>query len=142
MTPLEGSGCGGGRGTVAATLIWMRRISSTSPAFGRRVRAYTAANTIPLIFCDTGERKHLIAEEYLATHKVGRGVFMILVARAVAPTWKVTNSRSGVLVNLEKGPRPGHVVIKISSSPPFGCQVILNGHNYVAAGPSARWHWL
>ena len=27
----------------------------------------------------------------------------------------------------------GHVVIKISGHPPFGAQIILNGHNYVAA---------
>lgn len=112
---------------------------------GRRVRAYAQAKGIPLIDCEAGQRKHLIAEEYLATHDVGRGVFMILVARAVAPTWKVTRSKSGVLVNLEKKPSfinhfsfhimdPdwGHLVIKISSHPPFGAQIILNGHNYVA----------
>ena len=111
----------------------------------RRVRAFARAKGIPLIDCDRGERKHLIAEEYLATHEVGRGVFMILVARAVSPTWRVTRSKSGVLVNLEKKPAfvnhysfhimdPdwGHVVIKISGHPPFGAQIILNGHNYVA----------
>ena len=113
--------------------------------FARRVRAYAKATGIPLIDCERGERKHLIAEEYLATRQVGRGVFMILVARAVSPTWRVTRSKSGVLVNLEKKPAfvnhysshimdPdwGHVVIKISSHPPFGAQIILNGHNYVA----------
>jgi len=113
--------------------------------FARRVRAFAKVNGIPLIDCERGERKHLIAEEYLATHQVGRGLFMILVARAVSPTWRVTRSRSGVLVNLEKKPAfvnhfsfhimdPdwGHVVIKISSHPPFGAQIILNGHNYVA----------
>ena len=113
--------------------------------FARRVRAFAAAKGIPVIDCAPGERKHLIAEEYLATHDVGRGVFMILVAKAVSPTWKVTRSRSGVLVNLKKqnalpkhysfhivDPDWGHVVIKISGHPPFGAQIILNGHNYVA----------
>ena len=113
--------------------------------FARRVRAFAKANGIPVIDCERGERKHLIAEEYLATHDVGRGVFMILVARAVSPTWRVTRSKSGVLVNLEKKPAfvnhfsfhimdPdwGHLVIKISSHPPFGTQIICNGHNYVA----------
>jgi hypothetical protein len=70
---------------------------------------------------------------------------MILVARAVSPTWRVTRSKSGVLVNMEKKPAfvnhysfhimdPdwGHVVMKISGHPPFGAQIILNGHNYVA----------
>jgi hypothetical protein len=113
--------------------------------FARRVRAFAKAEGIPIIDCERGERKHLIAEEYLATHQMGRGVFMILVARAVSPTWKVTRSKSGVLVNLEKRPAfvnhysfhildPdwGHVVIKISGHPPFGAQIILNGHNYLA----------
>jgi hypothetical protein len=113
--------------------------------FGRRVRAFAQAKGIPVIDCGNGERKHLIAEEYLASHQVGRGVFMILVARAVSPTWKVIRSKTGVLVNLEKKPSfvnhfsfhimdPdwGHLVIKISSHPPFGAQIILNGHNHVA----------
>jgi hypothetical protein len=113
--------------------------------FARRVRAFAKAKGIPVIDCERGQRKHLIAEDYLASHDVGRGVFLILVARAVSPTWRVTRSSSGVLVNLEKKPAfvnhfsfhimdPdwGHVVIKISSHPPFGAQIILNGHNYVA----------
>jgi hypothetical protein len=113
--------------------------------FARRVRAFAKAKGIPVIDCERGERKHLIAEEYLATHDVGRGVFMILVARAVSPTWRVTRSKSGVLVNLDKKPAfvnhfsfhimdPdwGHLVIKVSSHPPFGAQIICNGHNYVA----------
>jgi hypothetical protein len=113
--------------------------------FARRVRATAEAKGIPVIDCERGERKHLIAEEYLASHDVGRGVFLILVARAVAPTWRVTRSKSGVLVNLEKksafinhfsfhimDPTWGHLVIKISTHPPFGAQIILNGHNYVA----------
>jgi hypothetical protein len=113
--------------------------------FARRVRAFAKAKAIPLIDCERGQRKHLIAEEYLASHNVRRGVFMILVARAVSPTWKVTRSKSGVLVSLEKksafvnhysfhilDPDWGHVVIKVSSHPPFGAQIILNGHNHVA----------
>lgn len=30
-------------------------------------------------------------------------------------------------------PHWGHLTIKISGHPPFGAQVILNGHEYVAA---------
>ena len=51
--------------------------------FARRVRASANAHGIPVIDCKRGERKHEIAEEYLATHRVERGVFLILVARAV-----------------------------------------------------------
>ena len=46
--------------------------------FARRVRASAAAHGIPVIDCKRGERKHQIAEEYLATHPVDRGVFLIL----------------------------------------------------------------
>src|SRR5664279_3306250 len=36
--------------------------------FARRVRAFAAANGIPVIDCGRGERKHLIAQEYLMEH--------------------------------------------------------------------------
>jgi hypothetical protein len=103
-----------------------------------------------VIDCKRGERKHQLAEEYLASHTVGPGVFLILVARASAAVWEVTRSRSGVIVNLAKkrafvnhysfhimDPQWGHVTIKMSGHPPFAAQVILNGHEYVAAQASA-----
>src|SRR5207249_6750737 len=34
--------------------------------FARRVRAWAAANDVPVVDCGRGERKHLIAEEHLA----------------------------------------------------------------------------
>ena len=46
-----------------------------------------------MIFCKAGERKHRIAEAYLATHQVGIGVFLVLVAKAPALVWKVARSR-------------------------------------------------
>ena len=60
--------------------------------FARRVKAWAAANGVPLIFCTAGERKHLIAEEYLETHVVATGVFLILAAKAPASVWKVHRS--------------------------------------------------
>ena len=118
--------------------------------FARRVRASAAAHGIPVIDCKRGERKHQIAEEYLATHVVERGVFLILVARAIAPVWEVTRSTGGVLCNLAKkrafvnhysfhilDPEWGHMTIKMSGHPPFGAQIILNGHEYVAAAARA-----
>jgi hypothetical protein len=113
--------------------------------FSRRVRAFAKAHQIPIIDCRRGERKHEIAEEYLATHPIGRGVFLILVARAVAPVWAVERSAKGVIRNLVKkhayvnhysfhimDPDWGHITIKMAGHPPFGAQVILNGHEYVA----------
>ena len=114
--------------------------------FARRVRASAHAHGIPVIDCKRGERKHQIAEDYLAGHTVDRGVFLILVARAVAPVWEATRSPGGVLCNLAKkrafvnhysfhilDPEWGHMTIKMSGHPPFGAQIILNGHEYVAA---------
>src|SRR5680860_301651 len=39
--------------------------------FARRVKAWGAANGVPVVYCKAGERKHRIAEEYMATHEVG-----------------------------------------------------------------------
>jgi hypothetical protein len=113
--------------------------------FARRVRAWAAAHRVPVIDCARDERKHRIAEEYLREHPVGVGVFLILVARAPASVWKASRSSTGVLRNLEKkreyvnhysfhimDPAWGHLTIKMSGHPPFGAQIILNGHEYVA----------
>jgi hypothetical protein len=113
--------------------------------FARRVKAWAKANDVPVVFCKAGQRKHRIAEDYLATHEVGVGVFLVLVAKAPATVWKVKRSAAGVIVNLEKkteyvnhysfhiiDPDWGHVTIKMSGHPPFGAQIMLNGHEYVA----------
>ncbi len=140
--------------------------------FARRVKAWGAANDVPVIFCKAGERKHRIAEQYLAEHEVGIGVFVVLVAKAPASVWKVKRSAAGRIVNIERrreyvnhysfhimDPVWGHVTIKMSGHPPFGAQVILNGHEYVSrqaesagiasarsatASPRSptRWAWL
>jgi hypothetical protein len=115
--------------------------------FARRVKAWGNANGVPVIYCKAGERKHLIAEEYLDTHEVGTGVFLVLAAKAPASVWEVSRSESsGLISNITKkpayvnhysfhimDPQWGHVTIKMSGHPPFPAQVILNGHEYVAA---------
>jgi hypothetical protein len=115
--------------------------------FARRVRGWAKANGVEVVSCDTGERKHRIAEEYLARHRVATGVFLILVARAPATVWDVARTKKGNIANLKKkekafvnhysfhimDPVFGHVTIKMSGHPPFAAQVILNGHDYVAA---------
>lgn len=112
--------------------------------FARRVRAWAQANEVPVITCTAGERKHRIAEDYLREHAVRVGVFLILVARAPATVWKVHRTSAGVIRTLEKtrqfvnhysfhimDPTWGHLTIKMSGHPPFGAQVMLNGHEYV-----------
>ena len=143
--------------------VWWRRLHGDSDEqlddthlmrmagrFSRRVRAFGKANGIPVIDCDREDRKHLIAEDHLQEHNVGPGVFLILVARAPATVWKARRSAAGVIRNLEKqkafvnhfsfhimDPTWGHVTIKMSGHPPFGAQVILNGHEYVATQAQA-----
>jgi hypothetical protein len=119
--------------------------------FARRVRAWAADNAVPVIDCKAGERKHLIAEEYLRTHSVGPGVFMVLVSKAPAMVWDVRRSADGAVVgNLARkrtyvnhysfhimDRRWGHLAIKMAGHAPFGAQVLLNGHEYVAVAAQA-----
>ena len=113
--------------------------------FSRRLRASAKAQGIPVIDCKRGERKHRVAEEYLATHDVGTGVFLVLVARAPATVWEVGRTGRGCKLTKKLSyvnhysfhiwdPTWGHVTIKMSGHPPFGAQVILNGHEYVDCG--------
>jgi hypothetical protein len=116
--------------------------------FSRRLRAWAKANNVPVVYCAAGERKHEIAEEHLSTKQVKPGLFLILVSKAPALVWEAQKTGTGKLGQLApKDPWPyvnhdsfhildpdwGHVTIKRSGHPPFGAQVILNGHEYVAA---------
>jgi hypothetical protein len=68
-----------------------------------------------------------------------------LVGRAMATVWQVRGATKGVICNLEAkrvfinhysfhiiDADWGHVTIKMAGHPPFGAQIILNGHEYVA----------
>ena len=136
---------------------WWRRLMSGSDEqldnahlmrmagrFSRRVRGFAKAHRVPVIDCRRGERKHDLAEDYLATHAVKRGLFLILVGRAEVPLWDVRRARSGSILLKQKkayvnhysfhimDPEWGHITIKMAGHPPFGAQIILNGHEYVA----------
>jgi len=110
--------------------------------FSRRVRGYAKAHDIPVVDCSVGQRKHDLAEEYLAKTTVTQGLFLVLVGRAQAPVSDI-NAKHHIE---RKTPIPfvnhysfhildpdwGHLTIKISGHPPFPAQVMLNGHEYVA----------
>lgn len=113
--------------------------------YGKRVRAYAAAHQIPVIECDGETRKHELAEKYLPEAATFQGVFLILTSRFSAPIWEVQSSKAGKIVNLVRryayvkqywfhilDPEWGHLTIRISPHPPFGAQIFLNGHEYVA----------
>jgi len=111
----------------------------------RRLHAYASAHHIPVVDCDTKERKDNIVVEYLPKEAGFVGLFAILVGRAPAPVWNVKKTKSGKIVNIERktqyvnhyhfhiqDPDWGHIIIRMSGHPPFGAQIILNGHEYVA----------
>lgn len=113
--------------------------------YGKRVRAYADAHKIPIIECDEETRKHELAEKYLPQEVSFQGVFLILTSRFSAPIWEVQSSKAGKIVNLVRryafvkqywfhilDPEWGHLTIRISPHPPFGAQIFLNGHEYVA----------
>jgi len=50
--------------------------------FSRRLQTYTSAHNIPFIRCSSGERKHLIAQQYLPQEPAFSGLFLVLVSQA------------------------------------------------------------
>jgi predicted RNA-binding protein YlqC (UPF0109 family) len=115
--------------------------------FARRIRAYADKNQIPLIHCQRGDRKHEIAQQYFPKDTTFRGLFCILVGRAPGAVRDVRHYGNGGLNIRKKEPQPyvnhysfhiidddwGHITIKLCPHPPFNAQIMLNGHEYVAA---------
>jgi hypothetical protein len=113
--------------------------------FSRRLRAYAKKEGIPVIDCQSGERKAEIASKYLPEDPTFVGLFLVLVGRASAPAWHVHKRQDGGIQTIVRkyptvnhyyfhliDPDWGHVTIRMSGHPPFGAQVILNGHEYLA----------
>jgi hypothetical protein len=113
--------------------------------FSRRLHAFAKQKKIPVVHCEVGTRKHEIAEEYLPGDPSFQGLFLILVAKSPALVWDVKQCKSGAPHLERKKPWPyvnhyhfhiidkewGHLTIKMSGHPPFGIQVMLNGHEWV-----------
>jgi hypothetical protein len=112
--------------------------------FTRRVKAYTNKHDIPLIYCQPKERKHDLAEQHLPSDPLFRGLFLVIISRANGLVWDVKPTKNGG-IHLSKDyrfinhiffhiidPQWGHITIRMSSHPPFGAMLILNGHEFVA----------
>ena len=117
-----------------------------SGRFVRRLEAWCKSEKVPFLRCAAGERKHQVVEPYLPKDKDFAGVFAVIVARAPGPVWDVRRNQAGQITNLQKrkpwpyvnyyhvhliDPEWGHVTIRMCGYPPFGAQVILNGHEWV-----------
>jgi len=114
--------------------------------FKRRLEAYARKNRIPFLYCGAGERKHEKAEPYIPQDPDYKGVFLILAGRAPAPVWEVERNKKNQITNLYRkkkwpyvnhyhihlmDPEWGHVTVRICGYPPFGAQVMANGHEWV-----------
>jgi hypothetical protein len=114
--------------------------------FSRRVRAFGQKHQIPIQYCEIGDKtKHARAEKLRPKDPNFQGVFLILVARAPALVWQIKkNSKNQVLIRRPKSwplvnhyhfhimdKQWGHLTIRISGHPPFGAQILLNGHEWV-----------
>ena len=66
----------GGPDAEADAVLDNTHLMRLAGRFARRVRAWAVGNTVPVIDCKAGERKHLIAEEYLRTHSVGLNLWV------------------------------------------------------------------
>ena len=120
--------------------------------FSRRVHGWAKKKGITLIHCKRGERKHELAQSYLPQDPDKQGIFLVLVSRAPAPVWEAVHFGKGGIEVKRKTPMPyvnhysfhifdkewGHVAVKMSGHPPFGAQILLNGHEYVASQARAK----
>ena len=137
---------------------WWRRLHGDDPqlddkhlremagTFSRRLHAFCAKQGIAIIEARTGERKHELAEPHLPKDRSFRGLFLVIAGNAPAPIWEVKRNCAGQITEIRHRKNwPyvkhyyfhiidhewGHVTIRMCGYPPFGAQLILNGHEWV-----------
>jgi hypothetical protein len=114
--------------------------------FSRRLHAFCTKQGIPLIEAQARDRKHQLAQPHLPNNPKFYGLFLVIKSNAPAPIWEVKRNGEGRITEIRhRKSWPyvrhfyfhlidrewGHVTIRICSYPPFGAQVILNGHERV-----------
>ena len=114
--------------------------------FSRRIHAFCAKQGVPLIEAQARDRKHELAQPYLPNDPQFSGLFLVIKSNAPAPIWEVKRNGQGRIVEIRhRKSWPyvrhfyfhlidrewGHITIRICSYPPFGAQLILNGHERV-----------
>lgn len=116
--------------------------------FSRRVSYWTKEQGVPLIDCAKGDRKDEVAQPFVEQAKKEgvEGVFLVLTGLAPAPVWKVRHNKEGVISDIfRENPWSfvkhyhfhimdkdwGHIIVRMGGYPPYGVQVIMNGHEWV-----------
>ena len=113
--------------------------------FSRRVQAFCKKKNIPFVHFQTGKRKHEEANKLIPGDKSFVGVFAVFVSRAPSLLWEVKRFNNDAIDIRRKKKTSlvnhyyfhimdkewGHITIRMCAHPPFSCNVILNGHEWV-----------
>ena len=113
--------------------------------FSRRVQSFCKKKNIPFVRFQTGERKHEEAEKLLPGNKNFIGIFAVFVSRAPSLLWEIKKFDNGSIDIRRKKKTSlvnhyyfhimdkdwGHITIRMCAHPPFSCNIILNGHEWV-----------
>ena len=115
----------------------------------KRVQAYCKSNNVPFVHYSTGERKHEDAEKLLPKDSSFEGIFAIFCSRAPSLLWEVHEFGNGKIDIRRKKKTSlvnhyyfhirdrqwGHVCVRMCAHPPFSCNIMLNGHEWVENHP-------
>lgn len=113
--------------------------------FSRRVQFFCKKKNIPFVHFQTGERKHVEAEKLIPKDKSFIGIFAVFVSRAPSLLWEVKKFDNGSIDIRRKKKTSlvnhyyfhimdknwGHITVRMCAHPPFSCNIILNGHEWV-----------
>ena len=123
-----------------------KHLREMAGTFSRRLHAFCAKQGIPIIEAGSGERKHELAEPHVPKDPASCGLFLVIAGNAPAPIWEVKRNTAGQITEIRhRKSWPyvkhyyfhiidrdwGHVTIRMCGYPPFGAQLILNGHEWV-----------
>jgi hypothetical protein len=114
--------------------------------FSRRLHAFCVKQGIPIIEAQARDRKHELAQPHEPNDPKFCGLFCVIKSNAPAPVWEVKRNGEGRITEIRHrkswpyirhfyfhliDQEWGHVTIRMCGYPPFGAQVILNGHEWV-----------
>ena len=113
--------------------------------FSRRVQSFCKKKNIPFVHFQTGKRKHEKAKMLIPENKSFIGIFAVFVSRAPSLLWEVKKFDNGSIDIRRKKKTSlvnhyyfhimdkdwGHITIRMCAHPPFSCNIILNGHEWV-----------